>query len=462
MPRPDRWILFFLVLLALVVRCSWLGLDELAHDEPFTVVMAHRSLPDLFSQLASENNPPLHFLLMHAWVRLVPLDEAWLRLPSAVFGALAVWPLFLLGRAFRGTGVAIGTVLLFLLSNYHQGFAHEVRSYSLFTLLTCLVMWWLWVAAQGRGRAWIGLLALNTLLVHTHFLGWAVVGLQLVLVLLLPSFHAGRTPLAKALLGTAVLFVPYGSTFVHRVSNTVAQGTWLTAPTPEELYNMIWRWSNAPVLAVLFLLVIAGGAYRDKVRCPGIQVGLIWSFLPLVTLFFASFLTPVFLDRYLAFAAPGFALLTAHSLAILLTGSRFANVPMALACLGMTATFTPWEGNGLHPSAVVARAEEWRGSDPVVIQPSWYRNTYAWHLDRQLVREPDLLDTRLRERGIFPTDQLKDLLPVPEQHTTMVRVDAWAALTDPQGTVSAALHRSYPHMEMEEADRKVLVERYSR
>ena len=72
MPRSDRWILLALVLLALVLRGSWLDMDELAHDEPFTVVMAHRSLPDLFSQLATENNPPLHFLLMHGWVRQRP------------------------------------------------------------------------------------------------------------------------------------------------------------------------------------------------------------------------------------------------------------------------------------------------------------------------------------------------------------------------------------------------------
>jgi hypothetical protein len=34
------------------------------------------------------------------------------------------------------------------------------------------------MAAQGRPRAWIGLWLLNTLLLYTHFLGWAVVGLQ--------------------------------------------------------------------------------------------------------------------------------------------------------------------------------------------------------------------------------------------------------------------------------------------
>ena len=323
-------------------------------------------------------------------------------------------------------------------------------------------MWWLWLAAQGRRSAWVGLLVLNTFLVHTHFLGWAVVGLQVVLTLLLPSFRAARRPFGMALLGTAVLFIPYGSIFAQRVGSTVAQGSWLTAPTPEELYNMIWRWSNAPVLAVLFLAVIAFWAIRDKFRSPGMQLGLVWSFVPLIALFTASFITPVFLDRYLAFAAPGFALLTALVLTGLLKGSRFAPVPMVLACLGMAATFTPWKGNGLHPSAVVAKAEEWRGNDPVIIQPSWYKNTYAWHLDRELVRDPNLMDARLQERGIYPTDQLNDLLAQPGAYDTMVRVDAWAALTDPQGTVSDALNRAYPHMEPVEADRKVMVERYSR
>ena len=461
MPRSDRWILLALVLLALVLRGSWLDMDELAHDEPFTVVMAHRSLPDLFSQLATENNPPLHFLLMHGWVRLVPLDEAWLRLPSAVFGALAVWPLFLLGRTFGGTRVAITAVLLFLFSNYHQGLAHEVRSYSLFTLLTCSVLWVLWMAAQGRPRAWIGLWLLNTLLLYTHFLGWAVVGLQVLLVLF-PAFREARRPLAGGLLGALLLFAPYGAIFLHRVGSTVTQGTWLTAPTPEELYNMVWRWSNAPVMAVSFLAVIGWGLARRRAADPGVQLGLVWAFLPLFALFGASFITPVFLDRYLAFAAPGFALVTALSLAELVKATRFALVPMILGCLGMALTFTPWKGHGLHPAAVVARAEKWRGDAPLIIQPSWYRNTYAWHLDHDLVREPALLDARLRERGIFPTDRMDAHLPRPEDHATMVRVDAWSELTDPEGTVPSALRQAYPQVEVEEVDRKVMVERYSR
>jgi hypothetical protein len=98
----------------------------------------------------------------------------------------------------------------------------------------------------------------------------------------------------------------------------------------------------------------------------------------------------------------------------------------------------------------------------LIIQPSWYRNTYAWHLDHDLVREPALLDARLRERGIFPTDRMDAHLPRPEDHATMVRVDAWSELTDPEGTVPSALRQAYPQLEVEEVDRKVMVERYSR
>jgi hypothetical protein len=302
---------------------------------------------------------------------------------------------------------------------------------------------------------------LNTLLLYTHFLGWAVVGLQVLLVLF-PAFREARRPLAVGLLGALLLLAPYGAIFLHRVGSTVTQGTWLTAPTPEELYNMVWRWSNAPVLAVCFLAVIGCGLARRRAADPGVQLGLVWAFLSLFALFGASFITPVFLDRYLAFAAPGFALLTALSLAELVKAPRFAMVPMIFGVLGMAFTFTPWKGHGLHPAAVVARAEAWRGDDPVIIQPSWYRNTYAWHLDRELVRVPALLDTRLQDRGIFPADRMDAHLPRPEAHATMVRVDAWSELTDPAGTVSAALRQAYPHVEVEEVDRKVMVERYSR
>jgi len=459
MPRLHRWTLVGLLALALVVRLPWVGATELAHDEPFTVVMAHRTLPDLFAQLRHENNPPLHFLLTHCWVRMAPLETTWLRLPSVVFSALLIWPLFLLGRSLGGYRAAVLGSLLVILSGHHQAFAHEVRGYALFALLTATAMWQLRRAAVGAPRAGWYLVALYILLVYTHFLGWMVPGIHLALVLMPGSWRPAARAVRTALVDTLLAYLPYAVIFYERLRYTTTAGTWLTAPEPEELYNTLWRWSNAPVLTVLFMAVLVAGTWRA--RAAGMRVAIAWMVAPLLGLFLISYHTPMFLDRYLLFAAPGFALWVALALEALLAERPWAWAAAAVPVVGMAATFEPFNTDYPHPSRVVAQAEAWRGDGIVLLQPGWYKDAYAWHLDSTLVQRPAELDSLLALRGIHPTTGLHDLYSGWPSADRLVRVDAWADLVDPGATVPWALARRYQLQERVEADRKVFVERYA-
>jgi hypothetical protein len=459
MPVQHRWILGALLVLALAVRLPWVGATQLAHDEPFTVVMAHRDLPDLFDQLRHENNPPLHFVLMHAWVKVVPLQREWLRLPSVLFGVLLIWPLFLLAWHSGGVRVAVFSSLMVIASGHHQAFAHEVRSYTLFALLTATAMWQLWRAAHGGRRAVWYLFGLYTLLVYTHFLGWVVLGMQVVLVHVAHPWRAAARAVRTAFIDTLLAYLPYGLIFYERLSATTSGGTWLTTPEPEELYNTIWRWSNAPVLAALFIVVLVAGTWR--VRARGMQLAMAWTLVPLAGLFLISYHTPLFLDRYLLFAAPGFAWWTGLALAALLGPIRWSWAAMAVPILGMAFTFAPFNTQHGHPARVVAQAEAWRGDGVVVIQPGWYKDAYAWHLDSTLVQRPYIIDSLLAQRGIYPAVDLHNLYSGWPSADVLVRVDAWADLVDPGGSVRWALGRRYPTMERVEADHKVFVERHS-
>ena len=65
-PR-DRSILFALIAFNLVLKLLWLDVNELAHDEPFTVYWSQQPLAAFGEMLRTENNPPLYFLLIKAW-----------------------------------------------------------------------------------------------------------------------------------------------------------------------------------------------------------------------------------------------------------------------------------------------------------------------------------------------------------------------------------------------------------
>lgn len=462
--RTDRAFLAALLVLNFVLKLSWLGVNELAHDEPFTVYWALRPMRELWAMLVTENNPPLYFVLMKVWGTLVPLDAAWWRVPSAIFSALAVWPLYLIGRHFGGTKTALVAALLFTLTNYHFGFAHEVRAYALFTLLAVWSMWLLIrdVGKAAGSRTTLILLAIaNVLLVYTHFFGWLMIGVQALCVLLIPEYRQlGRTFLI-ALAAAVVSYIPYAPIFLGRMSQSVSQGTWLEVPVPEELYNMIWRWSNAPVLAVALLAVIMVATVRNKGSFPGLAIGLLWAIVPLLGMFMVSYFAPIFLDRYLVFAAPGFCLLGAAALNTVLPEGRLHWVPAAAVVTGIAFTFTPWQDSGLHPSRVVRQTKAWQdGSRSVLIEPGYYAPTYAWHLDRELLRDPGSLEIDLMERNVFLVNDPDRFVALRPEEDAVILVDAWSALTDPEQRTKQHLRSHWPTVDSVEADHKVWVFRF--
>ena len=370
--------------------------------------------------------------------------------------------LFLLGRALGGVRAAVIAALLFTFNNYMFGYAHEVRAYSLFALLAVATTWQLWRMAQGdkRGSIWYTLLAIA--LVYTHFFGWLMIGLQVLMVLVLPQMRPEMINLVKALLAVCLFYLPYAAIFISRFSTSVEHGTWLTAPVPEELYNMLWRWSNAPVIVIGLLLVIITAAIRTKLKDVAVDLGLIWTFAPLLGMFFISYRMPIFLDRYLIFAAPGFFLLSALALLRIIPNGKWTLLPAALIVLAMALTFTPWKSNRSHPSHVIDQVTQWNTGSPVLIQPAYYEDTYAWHWDAQLVKTPALLRSELNASGIFPVNDGTDLPIDISTATTVVLVDASGHISDPNGSLKQRLRNAYPIMDSVEADHKVWVFRYSK
>lgn len=401
--------------------------------------------------LRTENNPPLYFLLMRGWTGMVPMDVAWLRVPSALFGALAAWPLFLVARRLGGMRAAVVAVLMLVLNDHHQGLAHELRAYPLFLLLTLVTLWHLvrWGDGHGRARWWWTLCA--GALVYTHFFGWLVIGLQAVLILLHTPWRIRAKEWSIPLLVLAVVQLPYAWILAHRTTESIAQGTWLTSPHPEELYNMLWRWSNAPVIAVAGMALVLWTSWRSRPWSLPWRLAMVWTFLPLLGMFVLSQWLPVFLDRYLVFAAPGWCLLMGLGIAMLpkRSGGLLTWVfPVALA-----ATFSPRAGSPHRPGKVVAQVDAWRTAAPcaeVLVVPAWYRLTYraAQDLDTFGNEPPELLQDHRLHEGQVPC-------------ATVLVVDA-----DPPDEASRSLldHLRQEHLCVDsvEASHKVWVKRFER
>jgi 4-amino-4-deoxy-L-arabinose transferase-like glycosyltransferase len=157
----------------LLVRGIWV-------DEAISVHQAHMSLSGMLQNLrATDNHPPLYFLILWATVRLIGSGELAVHIPSIVAGTLLVPAVYITGRELfdRRTGVlaAALTAIAPLLIWYSQ----EARPYSVFMLFATLALWaQVKVLRDGRVRFWVAYGALTIALLYTHYFSLIPIAIQ--------------------------------------------------------------------------------------------------------------------------------------------------------------------------------------------------------------------------------------------------------------------------------------------
>src|SRR5437899_1614552 len=93
-----------ILLLATVLRLWGIGREGLCVDEAATIHIVERPLGRMLELIRSdERTPPLHYLLLHYWIRLFGDSETAIRLPSAIASVGAIWMLYLLVARLFGS-----------------------------------------------------------------------------------------------------------------------------------------------------------------------------------------------------------------------------------------------------------------------------------------------------------------------------------------------------------------------
>jgi len=444
---------FFLFLLNLLLKGLSVDVTDLAHDEPFTVFYAQQSISEIFEMLKSENNPPLYFLLLHVFIKLFGIGTFTVRFPALIFSALTASVIYLIGERGSGRRVGVFAALLFTFSNFHFGFAHEARVYALFGLLTALSMYFFlsMINAPRKTGVFIGLCLVNILLPYAHFFGWLVIGIQ-VLAMLFKSVRNGIMIKYAISLGAVLLcYIPYLPILFERASLSAGQGTWLSPPDIEEPYNMIWRWSNEPVIAVVFIALLLTAIIWNLIVLkkeqlfirPIVVVSLLWFLVPFVGMFLISYKVPIYLDRYLIYVSLGFYMLLALSLERfwLRKWSGWAISVSLVLAMAFTFNYYPKDPEHARDIAMEARKMQ-KDNCLVLISPEWYGYNFAYHYDPETFVDYHNFEDRLRQQDVTllrSSEQLPDL----SQRNSVIYIDAWAELVDPKATVLNALKQEF-------------------
>lgn len=349
--RTLRLSLIVILLVAAALRLYNLGAASFWFDEMLTITLSSEPLEKIPAVVRqSEQTPPLLHYVMHVWLGRFGLSEFWVRLPFAVFGTLAVWATYLLGKALFTPREGLVAALLMAVSGFQIAYSQEARVYSLLLLMGLLSsLAFVKLLREGGWRNQVAYVLATGILYWTHLHAVFIVAAQQVTWLYLwlsprsvpkdvdrPHVSPGRWILLS--LCSVALFAPWIPTVVHWLRN-VSQGFWIPPMGPGFLPHVYVLFASSVIGLVLVLLLAGWGAYRTPDRWRLVFL-ISLTLLPVVVPYVASLLLrPLFVHRYGITAAAGLFLLAGRGLTAL--PDRRAQIALLTAMVALSAFSIP-------------------------------------------------------------------------------------------------------------------------
>lgn len=380
--RPLVWSLLVLAL-NLVLRGLYLGNPDIGLDEPFTLFRAQKSYGELIADLAQNNHPPLFESMVWVWLRVVGFHKEALRLLPMALSTCAALALLHTGRKHFSLFAGVIAALLFTFSNYHFYLSHELRSYPLFALVTALSLHLYFNLLNNERppkRDWLLQGAWGALLLYTHYFGAFVILAQVLHSLFILRKKEFVLAQIKAGLFTAVLYVPQVYMVLNRWVDKVEGGHWLGRPSVQELFNVLSKFMNAPVLTVLALLIGIVGLYlaRNK-NYAGKTKALIMLFPGMfLAMWIVAQALPIFQDRYISFTMVGWFLVTGLALDQFPKWIKLGAAALLVLTMAITVKYRPYNGQWTKEMVALVKEEKQEDTD-VFIYPHWSVACFSYH-----------------------------------------------------------------------------------
>lgn len=235
----------------------------LAHDNP--PAGGRRVLRSVH---LSDTSPPLYYLLLNAWTRVLGTSDAALHLFSVIW-SLACFPfLWWIGREVGGRRAALVAALLFAAAPVSVYYSTEGRMYSLLWFLT-LGFLWLTLRLYRRGFhlplyfAWI-ITAAAALLTH-YFFSFVLLACLIALFIAPGRLQRGLVPLGAFMMGVWVL--PWFIRVPESLARWRVTGTWLNGFPP-------WRQAVTAPAQLLWSFFSGSGYWAEPTWADHVALAL--------------------------------------------------------------------------------------------------------------------------------------------------------------------------------------------
>jgi uncharacterized membrane protein len=466
--KLDRFYIFIFVLLNVLLKLLYVSNAEIAIDEPFSIMVAQMPIAEILSFLGDGNNPPLFEIILHPVVLFLGIDVPWVRLPSVLFSSLTVIYIYLIGSRFVNSRVAIGAALIFTFATFQIYFAHEARVYALFNLLaTASVYYFLLFFKTPTLKIAGALVFCNVLLLYSHYLGAVLLFIEacwfVAVNLKKPKriLHFGLICLL-----TIVLLLPQILMLYHRFLTGTFEH-WLKAPSISDLYYNILKMLNAPVVAVVCLVIFIAALIKVwlsrkqsvfSFASPAVFI-LWWFVVGYFGLFIVSFWVPVFLERYLIFVSSALYLLIPIAIRYLWCEEKMMPaITIAVLFFMFSVSLKPDHGRRWQPLIEKIKATT-TAQDGILIAPGWNYPLVAYLYNRAYFKDFKNTVQLLQKNNIYCVynEASLDLIPV-DSFVKVILLDGGIAGT----TIYQRLRKTHPNISTQKDTKGVVVYYFSK
>jgi len=251
--------------MALSINFIHLGTNSLVLDESTSIGVACRSFTSLVSVLAGgDPNMGLYYVLLSCWVKIFGDSEAAVRSLSAIFGAISVSVIYLLGRRMFGRTAGVIAGLLLASDTFVVQYAQTARSYALLLFLTLLSSYLLVVDLDRPSRRTkVAYLLASALAVCAHYFAVYVIIVHLGTVLAIR--RALRREWLLVAIALLLLCTPE-AIFAYRAGGA-SRLAWIQPPSWNDIYAVFVDFAGGSRLT-LFALVAPRGIAQARRLLP--------------------------------------------------------------------------------------------------------------------------------------------------------------------------------------------------
>ena len=156
--------------LGTALRLYLLGDKAVWWDEGWSIFLARKSPPQIILESAATQHPPLHYLYLHYWIRLVGESEFAARLSSVLFGIATLPVVYKLGAQIGGRATGVGAALFLAVAPFHVHWSQEIRMYSAATFFGALsVLLCLLLLSRPTVPLWVSYITATSAMLYLHY-----------------------------------------------------------------------------------------------------------------------------------------------------------------------------------------------------------------------------------------------------------------------------------------------------